>query len=603
MWSPCLGAHRCSDRQDTTARETGRPESGPATAGRVTPYLSQCPPTVGVSERGVMGAPRSRPRPVAAVVMWQTPRTSDRDSQGGEPHHRMLRLIHTADVHLGARHDDLGEQARRPARAPVRGLQGRRRSRARREGRPLPDRRRPVRLERPAAPVRRAGRRRAQAPGRAPDPDGHHPGHPRRLRPGVDLPRLRPARRWPATARRRPRHRPRPGPAVGPPGDLRRRRPRPVFATKRAPHSPLRDLDATPGRDGRDVADRDGPRRDRDPRQDRPRRGRHHDRGDRRDATSTTWRSATGTRPRPGRPAPSPTPTRARPSRSRSTRTAPARSCSWSSTSAPARRTVTVEERQVGRTRFEKREIDAATVASQPALVEAPRRARPIRTSSSTSASSASGPTSSTSTSTRSRARSRRRSSRSASATRLAARPDRGPAAVAGHDRRRVHPRPRGADRRARGGRADGRGGRAARRAPPRPAPARRSRGLAVRIRRLSARDFRRYRELDIAFAPGLTVVRGPNEAGKTHGPARARAGAHPAGHEHRRRDRGAPPVGRAAGGPLGHLDRVRAGRGGRAEDRDAREDVRRRRRAPSASTTTARRSPTRRSPTRSWPS
>ena len=37
-----------------------------------------------------------------------------------------------------------------------------------------------------------------------------------------------------------------------------------------------------------------------------------------------------------------------------------------------------------------------------------------------------------------------------------------------------------------------------------------------MRIRRLSARDFRRYRELDIAFAPGLTVVRGPNEAGKT---------------------------------------------------------------------------------------
>src|SRR5207253_3150612 len=35
-------------------------------------------------------------------------------------------------------------------------------------------------------------------------------------------------------------------------------------------------------------------------------------------------------------------------------------------------------------------------------------------------------------------------------------------------------------------------------------------------VRRLSARDFRRYRELDIAFAPGLTVVRGPNESGKT---------------------------------------------------------------------------------------
>jgi len=37
-----------------------------------------------------------------------------------------------------------------------------------------------------------------------------------------------------------------------------------------------------------------------------------------------------------------------------------------------------------------------------------------------------------------------------------------------------------------------------------------------VRVRRLSARDFRRYRELDITFAPGLTVVRGPNEAGKS---------------------------------------------------------------------------------------
>ena len=37
-----------------------------------------------------------------------------------------------------------------------------------------------------------------------------------------------------------------------------------------------------------------------------------------------------------------------------------------------------------------------------------------------------------------------------------------------------------------------------------------------MRVRKLSARDFRRYRKLDITFAPGLTVVRGPNEAGKT---------------------------------------------------------------------------------------
>ena len=37
-----------------------------------------------------------------------------------------------------------------------------------------------------------------------------------------------------------------------------------------------------------------------------------------------------------------------------------------------------------------------------------------------------------------------------------------------------------------------------------------------MRIRRLQIRDLRRYRELDIDLAPGVTVVRGPNEAGKT---------------------------------------------------------------------------------------
>jgi DNA repair exonuclease SbcCD ATPase subunit len=37
-----------------------------------------------------------------------------------------------------------------------------------------------------------------------------------------------------------------------------------------------------------------------------------------------------------------------------------------------------------------------------------------------------------------------------------------------------------------------------------------------VRIRRLILQDLRRYRELEIELAPGLTVIRGPNEAGKT---------------------------------------------------------------------------------------
>jgi DNA repair exonuclease SbcCD ATPase subunit len=37
-----------------------------------------------------------------------------------------------------------------------------------------------------------------------------------------------------------------------------------------------------------------------------------------------------------------------------------------------------------------------------------------------------------------------------------------------------------------------------------------------VRIRRLELRDFRRYRHLTVDLAPGLTVIRGPNEAGKS---------------------------------------------------------------------------------------
>lgn len=37
-----------------------------------------------------------------------------------------------------------------------------------------------------------------------------------------------------------------------------------------------------------------------------------------------------------------------------------------------------------------------------------------------------------------------------------------------------------------------------------------------MRITRLALRDFRRYRELEIPLSPGLTIVQGPNEAGKT---------------------------------------------------------------------------------------
>jgi DNA repair exonuclease SbcCD ATPase subunit len=37
-----------------------------------------------------------------------------------------------------------------------------------------------------------------------------------------------------------------------------------------------------------------------------------------------------------------------------------------------------------------------------------------------------------------------------------------------------------------------------------------------MRITRLTVRDFRRYREFEVPLAPGLTIIHGPNEAGKT---------------------------------------------------------------------------------------
>ena len=37
-----------------------------------------------------------------------------------------------------------------------------------------------------------------------------------------------------------------------------------------------------------------------------------------------------------------------------------------------------------------------------------------------------------------------------------------------------------------------------------------------MRITRLALRDVRRYRELEIPLSGGLTIVHGPNEAGKT---------------------------------------------------------------------------------------
>ena len=72
----------------------------------VTTYLSQWTANIRSGGRGVMGAPRSRQTSMASAPIASGPRPTREASP-----ERMLRIIHTADVHLGARHDDLGEQA------------------------------------------------------------------------------------------------------------------------------------------------------------------------------------------------------------------------------------------------------------------------------------------------------------------------------------------------------------------------------------------------------------------------------------------------------------------------------------------------------------
>ncbi len=164
------------------------------------------------------------------------------------------------------------------------------------------------------------------------------------------------------------------------------------------------------------VARRDGPRLDRHPGQDRPRRGRDHDRGDRRDGARLPRPRVTGTPPRAARPGPSRTRIPAPRRRSPSTRTGRARSCWSSSTRRPAsgpRRSRS--DRSDGPGSPSSRSMPPRSPASRPWSTCC--RPRPIRTSSSTSGWSASAGTSSTSTSMRSKWPWRPPSSRSASAT------------------------------------------------------------------------------------------------------------------------------------------------------------------------------------------
>ena len=175
--------------------------------------------------------------------------------------------------------------------------------------------------------------------------------------------------------------------------------------------------------------------------------------------------------------------------------------------------TVTVEERQVGRTRFDRLDVDAAAVVSQPALVDllalrgrGPRpRCPPVGVRP-----------------RRSRPRDRRGRAvgvgvvpEGAGSRCLGPRPDRRPVPTTRHDHRRVCPdletriaevdpsgRPNEAaehrDALRLGGLLSG------------------SRGVTVRVRRLHGRDFRRYAPSTSSWRRASPSSAGPNEAGKT---------------------------------------------------------------------------------------
>ena len=119
----------------------------------------------------------------------------------------MLRLLHTADVHLGARHADLGEQAAAQRERQFAAF-GASVDLAIAEqvdlfliaGDLFDSNTQPRRsVERVAAELRRLARPQIR--------DGDHPRHARLLRPLVDLPRPRPGRpRWRAADGRHARH-------------------------------------------------------------------------------------------------------------------------------------------------------------------------------------------------------------------------------------------------------------------------------------------------------------------------------------------------------------------------------------------------------------
>src|SRR5215218_7377884 len=117
---PVFGAHRLiGGPQDNATSETMRyTAAGLAAIAQASGFRDTQPVTITGEirggERGQLGAPRSHqargPRRVGSEAGTTSAGCVDRP-EGRAKRHRMLRILHTADVHLGARHADLGEQA------------------------------------------------------------------------------------------------------------------------------------------------------------------------------------------------------------------------------------------------------------------------------------------------------------------------------------------------------------------------------------------------------------------------------------------------------------------------------------------------------------
>ena len=200
-------ALQCSRRRTCGGRDTVpvtmRPETSGWRAG---------------SHGGASLAPGPAGRKGASRGSWLATRAAVRSDAREAQAPPVLRIVHTADVHLGARHADLGRARGGPARAPVRRVR-----------RPPVDLAIEERVDlfliagdlfdsntQPRRSVERVAAELARLGGR--HPDGHHPGHARRLRPRVDLPRLRPRGARRQRPGRRLRHGAHAGPPVGPPG-------------------------------------------------------------------------------------------------------------------------------------------------------------------------------------------------------------------------------------------------------------------------------------------------------------------------------------------------------------------------------------------------